>query len=55
MQRFDGNGLRKCCGHSAIAGPRDLVKRTLMSLLWTVVAVIGLMLIGLLFQILKLP
>jgi hypothetical protein len=36
-------------------GPRDLLKRTLMSLLWTVVAIIGLMLIGLLFKVLKLP
>jgi hypothetical protein len=36
-------------------GPKDLLKRTLMSLLWTVVGMIALILVGLLFQILKLP
>jgi hypothetical protein len=36
-------------------GPKDLLKRTLTSPHWTVVAMIRLMLIGLLFKVLKLP
>jgi len=36
-------------------GPKDLLKRALMNLLWTMVAMVGLVLIGLLFKVLKLP
>ncbi len=36
-------------------GPSEMLSRALMNLLWTFVALIGLMLIGLIFQVLKLP
>ncbi len=35
-------------------GPAEMLSRALMSLFWTMIGVIGLMLIGLIFQMLKL-
>lgn len=45
-----GEVLRKI----GFAGPAEMLSRALTSLFWTMVGVIGLMLIGLIFQMLKL-